>query len=1165
MTYHVRPTGETVYPETLKERDWWVNWVLAVRHDDMQSGQPSQDAKATKQPVAPYDNGTAEPCRWNSGIPEEEHPRTSFEDVQKWDGWSVGTDVPAPDRVVSDELGIGIIIPVGGGDAKPITLLDWDDVRDPETGEVHPVCAEALLQTDGYAEISQSGEGIHQFVFGEIPGGLSKFLRHIDNEPFVGDDLPMVEMYSSGRLTAMTGQQAKVANEMDTGTDVVEGQDLIDELCWRFGTGSNTATDTPTDPFAGQRDDGTDKTDETPTVPSHSEVGEELQSEIEFDGDSPDSWDIGDDESVKYAAVLRGRERSDELTNTANWELIGWVATIGHSLGKSKDEIIADLEAHPTPQYGFDEQRARREVRREYQKTVDGNATVPSVERLKNHGLLPTEYVDIDELRSDDSLSGKQKWQAWSNARETGKVGENSIVPDAALEYLARKEGWYDFSNIPDDAPLPPKAHNKALGWVKNTWWEPETHGYNEDAEATVRNYKSAVGDVFSWEDVRYIYDNATKNEARKAARDLLSERYDLMTLDSGETLHVYNADTGIYTDDTAILRAEIYDGLGDKWARKEKNEIVAGLRQQNTVHPSELNGRRTFDQPHICVKNGVLNLFTGELKPHDPEYYFVDRVPVDYDENADTEPYENFLDELTGREKDKEVMLEMVGHAIVPDAHERKWKNFLILTGDSDNGKSVFYDRVRDLLDGPNGEEENVASVTLSKMSENDFSKHSMYGHMANIAGEVNGKKIRKTADIKDITGGDKMELEPKGRDSFFDTVNTTLMFAANDPPIIGERDKKAIATRIVPVELPHTFTEDPSKPHEKQKKSESELESELATPEALSGLLNLALDGIQRLKENDGDVTLPESRMERLERYEQTADPMKEFGKDCLTNSAEDYLVKADVTTVYEEYASDKGHELGSNTHDNLHEALRGMHGLDYTQSYPGNPDYEDTSLPLRGWDKRKYVVDRMSLTETGLEYAEAAGLVESDTADTGQRYITDVSAGMHTEPLCATLAEEIEPPEWLQGKGHLVDGEGGLMPYEVEAGTPLAGVQKDETVLIENVKVENRDGVLTAVLSGITEVTTETDDEPLSPVADDAQTDLANTATDGGELETPKAKVAQHIQNRCEKGDTVSVAKIASKIEGLSPDDATSALETIQQEMRLLTSTGDDWRVL
>jgi len=207
---YVQPTGKTYYPAWLRQRNWWVNWVRAHPIED---GQIDWDATPTKQPVAPYDTGHARPTRWHAGLSEEDHPSTSFVDVVNWDGMQVGTEIESHERVISDELGIGIIIPVGGGDADPVVLLDWDDVRDPDTGEVHPVCADALEDGGGYVEISQSGEGVHQFVFGEIPGGFSKFIRHIDEEPFIGDSLPMVEMYSSGRLTAMTGDVAEVVRD----------------------------------------------------------------------------------------------------------------------------------------------------------------------------------------------------------------------------------------------------------------------------------------------------------------------------------------------------------------------------------------------------------------------------------------------------------------------------------------------------------------------------------------------------------------------------------------------------------------------------------------------------------------------------------------------------------------------------------------------------------------------------------------------------------------------------------------------------------------------------------------------------------------------------------------------------------------------------------------
>ena len=66
--------------------------------------------------------------------------------------------------------------------------------------------------------------------------------------------------------------------------------------------------------------------------------------------------------------------------------------------------------------------------------------------------------------------------------------------------------------------------------------------------------------------------------------------------------------------------------------------------------------------------------------------------------------------------------------------------------------------------------------------------------------------------------------------------------------------------------VELPYTFVDDPNKPYEKEVIDEADPESWLDAPEARRGLLNATLDGIQRLAENEGDVSLPESADERL-----------------------------------------------------------------------------------------------------------------------------------------------------------------------------------------------------------------------------------------------------------------------------------------------------------
>ena len=781
-------------------------------------------------------------------------------------------------------------------------------------------------------------------------------------------------------------------------------------------------------------------------------------------------------------------------------------------------------------------------------------------------------YVE-QKTDGDSRLSGKEVWELWSDARSSGKLGSSSTIPEIALEFVARDRGYYNFDELPEEADeLPPKAHNRALWWIKNSWADEHL---SEDSEPTATRYKPKDECVFTWEDIRYIYDE-DKLSARSAAEGLLRRDYDFMTVSETEQLHVYDSEKGVYTTRLSAVRSELHRELGEYWTTHESNEILARLRQTPRPEMNDLNAGSIgeFDTPHICVKNGVLDLFNQELKEHSPDYYFVDRVPVRYDPEADREPYESFLDDITNRPEDKLSLLEMVGHALTPTSYEIGWKKFLILTGDTNNGKSVFFSRVQSLLNGPESEESNTANVKLSKIAQNRFSNNSMLGKLANIAGEIDGKKIRNTGAIKDITGGDSVEIEPKGKDSFFAPLNSTFMFAANDPPIIGERDKAAVASRIVPVNLPYTFVNDPSGPLEKQKVPESVLREELDSDQALSGFLNLALDGISRLIANHGDVSLPESESERLRMYERAADPMREFGERCLVNTDEDYLVKADVTTIYKEFAADLGHDVGSNVDRTLHNVLRGSTTLNYTDSRPRSPDYTDTSMPLRGWDERKTVINRVKLTEEGLKYAESAGLIEEE--DEQKEEEKSVFDSVPIERAAESLTGYVTVTAEIVSAQRIGNGDGvkailkdntspiDIVAWDVYSADKLVDLE-GQTVAIIDAKVGEFEGARQLkTVEGLTTI------KPIqrgvgytTAVAPDVDQDSLTAAseaaeTDGGSDQL-EARVLEWLRTQTGSGDSLSVPSIAGEL-GVPPSKVERVLDRISQTRSVIESRGD-----
>ncbi|WP_265112301.1 hypothetical protein [Halosolutus halophilus] len=93
----------------------------------------------------------------------------------------------------------------------PYVYVDGDDVRCPETGDVHPAFV-ALLEHLGatYADISQSGAGVHAIYrgdFGNFDDDIKQASWRLDEDPWgENDDLPSIEIYPGKRVCVATGE-----------------------------------------------------------------------------------------------------------------------------------------------------------------------------------------------------------------------------------------------------------------------------------------------------------------------------------------------------------------------------------------------------------------------------------------------------------------------------------------------------------------------------------------------------------------------------------------------------------------------------------------------------------------------------------------------------------------------------------------------------------------------------------------------------------------------------------------------------------------------------------------------------------------------------------------------------------------------------------------------
>lgn len=704
---------------------------------------------------------------------------------------------------------------------------------------------------------------------------------------------------------------------------------------------------------------------------------------------------------------------------------------------------------------------------------VDRDGWVDTGTDSGSGGPLEMAAIDMGELRhsgcSWGDVSGELWWDAVDHLRDLG-----FRIP----EY----EGT-------DANGVPPEAQEEA----------------SSDGEAA-GDQSPSDGDDPDWERIRSLYadgDTDTKYP-RKMAADVILNGNTLATPRDTERLWEYHAPTGTFEKGGEATVDEILArNLGAHYSQRERNEIIGNIKARTYIDRDEFNGGE--DERLLCVSNGVLDLETRELMDHSPDYYFIRALPVEYDPDAKPTAIEEFLSDVTEREADEKTMLEMVGSCLWPSYLKGK---FMILFGEGGNGKTVFFDLVSQFLAS-----ENVSGWDLQKLGNNRFSTSALVGKFANIGGDMDSVKVKNTGVLKTLTGGDVMMVEQKNEPAHEFVNSATLMFGANRPPVIDEASR-AVKRRLVPIRLPYEFTDDEDELEENDSarlaRDDDELLDEMTEDEELSGLLNLALDGLDRLREN-GDVSLPESQEERLEYYEQFSDPIKEFAVRCLDNDRGKRVEKDAVYSAYKSFCADRDY-------------TNRQKSTFYRQL--ARTTFDVNSVRAGSDGERTQVLDNATFTDVGRGYAPdygtgvADGTSDSESGDEDdEAALENISKGFAS--VTVTVAEILEPPEWLQGKGHIVDDEGNIIPYECEGADPIgaSGVEEGDKIHLDRAKFRETSEGMTAVLSGVTCA------ENLTASEDQSGLDDQQAAADGGETmdelsppsdaEGPRADIQRLLQ--------------------------------------------------
>ncbi|MGE4193091.1 MAG: phage/plasmid primase, P4 family [Pseudodesulfovibrio sp.] len=334
-----------------------------------------------------------------------------------------------------------------------------------------------------------------------------------------------------------------------------------------------------------------------------------------------------------------------------------------------------------------------------------------------------------------------------------------------------------------------------------------------------------------------------------------------------------------LYSDGTGQLycwNAQFYELYSEGHLKKRAINYLGRESIQNRVNDAAFQAKILSIVPHgrelndkvdwLCVKNGMLNVVTGEFKPHAKEYLSTVQLGVEYAPETDMEKdcklWKQFLEETV---KTKEVIMQLQEFAGYCLTREVRYGKCLLLLGPGSDGKSVFLKIIRALVG-----HDNCAAVQFKDLDD-QFQRVAIYNKLLNISTEV-GSEALESSMFKAIVTGDPIQASFKHRDVFTFTPYVKLAFAANRLPRVLD-NSDGFYRRVLPIQFKEQFLDgDPRQdPH---------LEDKLM--QELSEIFLWALVGLDRLRRQGGFTDCEETRTV-LNGFKLQNNPVVAFVDEC------------------------------------------------------------------------------------------------------------------------------------------------------------------------------------------------------------------------------------------------------------------------------------------
>lgn len=359
----------------------------------------------------------------------------------------------------------------------------------------------------------------------------------------------------------------------------------------------------------------------------------------------------------------------------------------------------------------------------------------------------------------------------------------------------------------------------------------------------------------------------------------------DIMAYHNFKTVdnETYYFEDGIYKLAEKLIDGYILKLLNEDIGVQKCREVVNCIRiaTQSEICHLPLN--------YINLKNGLFDIETRTLQPHNPEYFITTQIPVEYQPGAFPSDFLKFLEEVVHPD-DIQVLGEWFGYCLYRDYPIAK---AVMLIGSGANGKSTLLECLKRFVGVGN-----VASVPLQSLTK-DFRAVALNNKLINYYPDISSRAFNDTGQFKILTGNDFQAATRKYKDEIYFTNYAKLIFSCNNLPANYEDDSDAFYRRWLFVEFPNQFIGKNADPRKLDK---------ISSPLELSGILNWALEGLYSLLERNefsANATTQETRVF----YKRQSNPSIAFSDEYLekTRDIDDYIAKDELYQMFQGFCEE------------------------------------------------------------------------------------------------------------------------------------------------------------------------------------------------------------------------------------------------------------------